>query len=89
MRCVYGGVDVLEVVIELPNHPLPLIAGNGYCEGDVVIAHTSGTDSSYEVLLGDRTAEQAMQPSPGSGGIALRVQVDHQHFLAGLIRSST
>ncbi|MCP9186189.1 AAA family ATPase, partial [Acinetobacter baumannii] len=22
-------------------------------------AHTSGTDSSYEVLLGDRTAEQA------------------------------
>ncbi|QPK79160.1 ParA family protein [Corynebacterium lizhenjunii] len=26
--------------------------------------HTSGTDSSYEVLLGDRTAEQAMQPSP-------------------------
>lgn len=29
-------------------------------------AHTSGTDSSYEVLLGDRTAEQAMQPSPGS-----------------------
>ncbi len=34
-------VDVLEVVIELPNHPLTLIAGNGYCEGDVVIAHTS------------------------------------------------
>ncbi|HDG7290939.1 TPA: AAA family ATPase, partial [Staphylococcus aureus] len=29
-------------------------------------AHTSGTDSSYEVLLGDRTAEQAMQSSPGS-----------------------
>lgn len=26
--------------------------------------HTSGTDSSYEVLLGDRTAEQAMQVNP-------------------------
>lgn len=26
--------------------------------------HTSGTDSSYEVLLGDRTAEQAMQANP-------------------------
>lgn len=26
--------------------------------------HTSGTDSSYEVLLGDRSAEQCMQASP-------------------------
>ena len=32
-------------------------------------AHTSGTDSSYEVLLGDRTAEQAMQPSPSSANL--------------------
>lgn len=28
--------------------------------------HTSGTDSSYEVLLGDRTAEQAMQACPST-----------------------
>lgn len=33
------------------------------------VEHTSGTDSTYEVLLGDRSAEQAMQASPASDNL--------------------
>src|SRR5699024_11795415 len=58
---VYAAAALSESV---KNVLVNVLDPHGNASTAVNVEHSSGTPSSYELLLGDIDAEQAMQPSP-------------------------